>query len=54
MPTEPLNEALELRRELRTLRRKISRMTNRRVFDELDSLLSVAEHQVEQIISRLR
>jgi hypothetical protein len=54
MLTDPLTEAEELRAELGTLRRKISRMANRRTFDEVDVLLSVAEHQMEQIISPLR
>lgn len=53
MLVDELADAETLRRELRTLRRSIAHMTNRRLFDEVDTLLSVAQHQTEQIITRL-
>lgn len=49
-----LSEAETLRHELRMLRRKIAGMTDRRLFDGVDTLLSVAERQLEQVIITLR
>ena len=49
-----LANAETLRQELFMLRRKISRMTNKSEFDEIDVLLSVAETQIRNIILALQ
>jgi len=52
--TDELTDAETLRRELRALRYRTALMNDRRVFDEVDTLLSVAEKLTEEVVTRLR
>lgn len=51
---DQLLEAEALRVELGFLRRRISEMEARRLFSEVDTLLSVAEVEVDRLIVELR
>jgi hypothetical protein len=54
MQGDQLTNAKTLLKDLRSLRRAIFRMAEPGLFEEVDSLFSVAETQLNQLIARLR